>query len=742
MHNPQLAASDSVSFFCLVQRLFESFALRPDLGRALRASVAFVIPLLICHAMGRMSDAVFVAMAAQTIALPDLRGPYGTRLLILATMIVTVAVAAMLGVWAGGGLWSATLAMGFIALLGGAWRHLSADYGPPLSVSSALLFLLGLSQAGPLSTGLHLAGLILIGGAGAALLHIVVWPLRPQHPLRYAVAETWVAASDLVASMRPLPEEKGEDLGERERDLRAALDRTFVILGAAQGRRPTTLLRHLEDMRVEVVHLTMRALAFHTALEPLMARPEFARHLPTVDSVLKALSDAARSVAITIVTHRAVNFSVTEVRLQRCLHLIQVLTDEMGVPASGFQMAQAAAALDQIAQVLPRIRDALGETIDHAQGAGGFPARLPDLSRRPMRALAAWINPAAQLDPVLLRYSLRMAVLTMLAVLAYRGFAIPRGYWIAFTIVVVLQPDYGSTRKRAGERIVGTLAGSLLGSALLWIRMPVFLLDACAALMAFGFAYFLRRRYDIAIFFVTLMLVLIMGTMAPVHLDFTVTRLLCTVAGGVVALASALAFWPIWEGDKFNGLLAAAVRANGVYLQSLGTVLVNEQPPGHDLLMVKRRAENANREASASLQRLLAEPSSHIAAPERVIALTTYNQRITRALTAMAVHLPAKPVSKDDGLLTTMAAVQPIIETLAQAIEEKAGVSARTELNRQLNHLENSAACDASPMGLVWTHLAKGIAEIRAMALVLHAAEIIPTSRTVHSRRSDAEAMG
>ncbi len=752
------------------------------MGRAVRASVAFVIPLLICHALGRMGDAVFIAMAAQTIALPDLRGPYGMRLMILATMILTVAGAAMLGVLSGGSLAGAALAMGFLALLGGAWRHLSADYGPPLSVSSALLFLLGLSQAGDVAQALHLAGLIMLGGTAAALLHVVFWPLRPQHPLRYAVAETWVAASDVLAAMRPFPEEKGPPLEERESELRATLDRTFVILGAAKGRQSAELLKHLEDMRVEVVHLVMRALAFHGALEPLLRRATFARHLPTVDSVLKSLSDAARSVAITLITHRPVNASVTEVRMQRSLHLIQVLKETTAGADDPGLLAALHAALDQITLLLARLRKELADTIDQAQAPAGFPARLPDLSRRPVRSLAAWINPASQIDPVLLRYSLRMAVLTMAAVLLYRGLEITRGYWIVFTIVVVLQPDYGSTRKRAAERIFGTLAGAVLGSALLWIRLPVFAIDGLAWAMAFGFAWFLKRRYDIAVFFVTLMLVLVMGITAPVHLDFTLTRLLCTLAGGGVALLAALGydvavffvtlmlvlvmciaapvhldftltrllctlagggmallaalvFWPVWEGERFTSLLAAAIRANETFLQGIEVILENSAPPGHDLLMVKRRAENANRHAAASLQRLLAEPSSHHAAPERLIALTTYNQRITRALTAIAVHLPEDPAGLHDAVPGSVRRMQPLLKSLAQAIEQGGDGPAQAELKQQLAALEEEAPpSHASPATeLVWTQLAKGIAEIRAMTLALGAPD--PEPRTGRQRR-------
>jgi len=109
-----------------------------------------------------------------------------------------------------------------------------------------------------------------------------------------------------------------------------------------------------------------------------------------------------------------------------------------------------------------------------------------------------------------------MAVFTMLAVALYEVWNIPRGYWIAFTIMVVLQPDYGSTRQRAAARIGGTVGGIVLAGCLLELKLPLLALDAFATAMAFVFAYFLKRRYWLAIFFVTINLVLITETMSPV----------------------------------------------------------------------------------------------------------------------------------------------------------------------------------------------------------------------------------
>jgi len=497
----------------LRSRFIEYFELRTDAVRAFRGMVAFAVPLGLCHWLNRPAEAIFISTAALNLSLPDLRGAYPVRVGILATMILLAAGSAFLGVSCGGSTAGAVLGMGAVALLGGVWRHLSADYGPGMAVSSALLFLLGLSQPGAWPAALHQAELTGLGGAFAAALHGCVWLFRPQHALRYAVAETWVAASDLVAAMRPGTglddHSRSETIARLERELRAALDRTFVILGGAERRKPAKLIADLEEMRVEVVHLTMRVIACNISLEAMMSQPEFAGCLPVMDSVLKATSDAARSVAVTLIMHRPENLAASSVRLRRCQHLINAFDEQMTAVADDAATAQARAALSQVGRVLLRLPTTLEKTADHSPARLTLAASLPDIGNYSIRSVSSWIRPAPQPDPVLIRHSTRMAVFTMLAVALYMGFSIPRGYWIALTIMVVLQPDYGSTRQRAAARIGGTVGGSVLAGTLLWIQLPLFMLDGLAAAAAFVFAYFLKRRYWLAISFVTVNLVLV-----------------------------------------------------------------------------------------------------------------------------------------------------------------------------------------------------------------------------------------
>jgi hypothetical protein len=79
---------------------------------------------------------------------------------------------------------------GVMAVIAGILRHLSSDYGPPLSVPTVLIFLMA-SAAAPS----HADVLSHAVGALGILLQMALWPFRPQHPLRRATAECWQEAA-------------------------------------------------------------------------------------------------------------------------------------------------------------------------------------------------------------------------------------------------------------------------------------------------------------------------------------------------------------------------------------------------------------------------------------------------------------------------------------------------------------------------------------------------------------------
>ena len=702
--------------------LFQQESLNPSLTRALRGSVAFVLPLIVAQALDLSADAAFTAVGAQVVALTDVRGAYRSRLVILAVVTTAITAATLLGTLAAGHLLVSVLAIAALALLAGVARHLSGDYGPGLGVVAALLFIMALAIPSSRQPGWHHAAFALVGGLWGIALQSLLWPFRPQHALRQTVAEAWMAVSEALAALQSAPNEtpaaRNERLVQREHALRAAVDRAEATLSSARTRRTTSLINHLEELRVEAARLGSRVAALHASVELLAPHPGFARVAPALDSLRLALTNLTRSIAITILSHRPDNFGASEIRINRCIHLIDGLSDQMAaLPHEN--TALLLETLRQMRALLAGLKTTLGDTVDRGTARAGFPLRLPELSGFSSRALLAWLSPASRPDPLLVRHTLRMAAMTMAAIALYEYFDIPRGYWIAFTLIIVLQPDYGSTRQKAGQRILGTLAGSALASAFLWVRMPLPVLDALIAVTVFAFAYYQKQRYALAVFFITLMLVLLTETAGAVHLDFTISRLLCNLAGGGLAILASLLFWPSWEKERFPAAMAGAMRAADAYLAAMMTALAGGRAFDHELLHAKRRSETANSLAAASLQRMAGEPARRQSNIDRGTALLHGNTRITRAVTTLTLHLQAGRPLAAPSCARQLDLTRRVLATLAEIIA--ADGRAPTDVCAHIDALDDLMPDTDDPrLRLIHTQLAKIATELRAMTLAMN----------------------
>ena len=108
-------------------------------------------------------------------------------------------IAAALGSMSSQYLWMALLFAGVMAVIAGLLRHLSSDYGPPLSVPTVFIFLMASAALPGQADVVSHAVSTWAGGALGIVLQMALWPFRPQHPLRSATAECWQEAANLVS---------------------------------------------------------------------------------------------------------------------------------------------------------------------------------------------------------------------------------------------------------------------------------------------------------------------------------------------------------------------------------------------------------------------------------------------------------------------------------------------------------------------------------------------------------------
>jgi uncharacterized membrane protein YccC len=379
----------------------------------------------------------------------------------------------------------------------------------------------------------------------------------------------------------------------------------------------------------------------------------------------------------------------------------------------------------KVADVFPRVEASLRSTVDRASEKGAFSLELFDIDTWRMKSLASAIDLSLRFDPALVRYGIRSAALTMMGVWCAMELHLRHGYWLPFTMMIVLQPDYGSTRQRAAQRVLGTVAGSIVASVILLLSLPASVALAATAATGFAFNYCLKRSYGVAVVFVTLFVVLLTETGGRVDFSFAAERLATTTAGGLAALLAAFLFWPMWERDRFPSIFAGALRANAAYLDALVARILEGGQVDPATLQAKRRAESANSRAFSSLRRLSGDPKSRQEMIERAAALANGNQRLTRAMSGIILYLePGPGVPADRVLSEFRVKAGEALEVLARAAET--GESMRDErdtLRFALDRIQVAGAVrpsgDAGSRRTVWVlgQLGRASTELAAMLI-------------------------
>lgn len=627
----------------LKQYLLDAFSPTSlDLARAIRCTIGFMAPLVFESFLPAEWEAGYISLVALNVAMADIRGSYPLRVAVLVLMSLVFAVTGAVGGLAAGNVLACVLLAAGFSVVSGLWRHLSSEYGDSLGTVSLLVLFLTLGETSGWDAAKQHFISLLIGGGFGLLLQTAFWPFRPQHPLRRTAAESWLAAADLLETLAggddgTKPVEHGT-VAARELALREAVDRVALVLIQTSSKNRGFTAK-LEDLNLAAARLSVRVMALQTALEGAFA-PEALRALqPTLFPFFTNLKNICRSVGVTVVSRNPSHLAAMRVRAVRASGLLRVVRQHLrDGGGAGAQLEQIDQILSSLGEQIPRIAESLARTVDRAGERAAFPLELFDLNTWMLRPLASTLNLRRKVDPALVRHVMRLSLLTPLGVLVMKLLHLSYGFWLPFTSVVVLQPDYGSTRQRAGHRAIGTVVGTLFAGVLIWLGIPWAASLVVTGIAVFCFSYVTQRDATLGVFFVTIFVVLLIETGGSREFAPVLERTLATLVGSALALGASALLWPLWEKRRFPGLMASALRANAEYIERLGQSL--GQPADTDERKIgKMEAERANSEVFSSVRRMLGDPENQRERVEQAAALANGNQRLTRVMNLILVRL-------------------------------------------------------------------------------------------------------
>jgi uncharacterized membrane protein YccC len=346
-------------------------------------------------------------------------------------------------------------------------------------------------------------------------------------------------------------------------------------------------------------------------------------------------------------------------------------------------------------------------------------AQLPR-TLRPRNPLAI-LRANLRLSSIAFRHALRCGACLAIAVAGARASTMEHGFWIPMTTAIVLKPDFAGTFSFGLLRVIGTLLGLLLATALVhfafggdWQRI------ALLAVLCFGFRELTTVHYGIGVMLLTALIVVLLTFEGVAPGETMAARALGTSLGSALALLAYL-IWPTWERGRVQPALADMLDA---YRRYFAAVLDDSQRVRSD---IRALARSARSNAQASLDRLRGEPrrdSRLVALAEGVFANANRFIRAAMALEAARlgpVQLPARPAAAAFAARVD-ADLKRIVDSLRAGAMAHDDAGLRNELRVLSRAMEAAAGSeDERTLAAAWAEAGDRIVDsVRTLEHLLH----------------------
>lgn len=234
------------------------------------------------------------------------------------------------------------------------------------------------------------------------------------------------------------------------------------------------------------------------------------------------------------------------------------------------------------------------------------------------------------------RYSVRLALAMMAgAVIAQFLGDAGHGNWVLLTIAVVMRANYGITRARRDDRVIGTLIGCVVAAgAVAWA--PAGALVAVQGLAVVIIHSFVRLNYRLSSVAASVMALVSLHLIQPNLPAPILARLADTLIGAAIAHLFSFV-WPHWEFFDAPGIARRLLAR----LASFTEVALNAAAPTQDYRLARKDVIEAIAALSDSAGRMSVEPVAARKGLEEMAALLMAAHGYTAQLSAARLDIRA-----------------------------------------------------------------------------------------------------
>lgn len=614
-------------------------------------AIAAMVPLIWGLYTGHLEQAGWIALMAECICWVELKGDFQHRLKLLAGSSVLAIFFALLGSVSGNILWLSVLLMAVVGFISSLLKNIG-NRGSGLAICVYALFIF--CNAYPTDNWPELqerTALVAIGVGWNAFAAIAASLFTPaQRPYRRSVAIIWKSVAELAKAISQGwegigPRANEHNIYQKEKAIRTAIDGSLDLFEklAHESTEKDGHEHALAQVRKAAAIVGAQVMTISEELGNLHRNKLDSALRIKIFTLLRATQQTLDRMAVYTVTAEVAEEMILRSRINRLFKLTVLLRERLAE-----QDDEANTHILRIAQLAERNAKIIDAAFSHLQGIVNERSMIRSYSL--MKTIfilhpkywLRYIQLLFNFSTFTARYALRSAIAAALAMFIYKYWNIDHGYWIPFTLMIVMQTYFGATWVKARDRVIGTVAGGLVAGLFLKLPTGLYLQEALLFLTFIPMVVYLRTRYSLAAFFITVNLVLLFNINRELSSSLIITRALSTMAGAGIAIVAGFVLLPTWDKKYLPAHLAHAIYMN--YLYFLANIFPKEKE--QNWTKHKRKAESANSNAFDSFSRYMEEPTFRKKPFAIFYYIITHNIRITRELNNIQLEQPV-PEMKD-----------------------------------------------------------------------------------------------
>lgn len=679
-------------------REYRSFINSHNLNGAIRITIGITFPAILLGYFNNLSAGIVLSIGAMCVGNTDNPGPiHHRRNGMIACVIIIFLVTLLTGLVSSSPVMTGTLVFFFCFIFSmlGVYGNRASSIG----VNALLVMVLNLDRP---QEGWHIllnAAYVLAGGTWYTILSLLLYSFRPYKLTQQALGECVQATAEYLGikasfydrdldydkSYRRLMEQQ-VDVHEKQELIRELLfkSRSIVKDSTDTGRVLVMIFLDIVDLfeRVMTSHQDYQMLHRMFDDKGMSGDTDVSGNNGIMEQYAQVIRDMAAEldeIGIAIKSGRpSVETSFLSTRIRELRESLLRFRDERRTAENVEGFIGLRHILDSIQDIADRLHTLHGYTTYDRKVSKNFTAPVDYekfVSHQDISSKLLLEN--LSLHSNIFRHSLRVSIAVIAGYLVSRLLPFGHGYWILLTITVILKPAYSLTRKRNYERLVGTLAGALVGFILLWFIKDRTVLFVLMIAFMVGTYVFLRTNYLVCVTLMTPYVLLLFHLLYP-H-DFRTIlsdRVIDTAIGSAIAFLANIFLVPSWEHERIRDNMIAVIAANADYFRDISGAFLGRPASVGRYKLSRKNAFVALANLSDAFNRMLTEPRRQQRHTGRMHEFVVSNHMLTSHIATLSYYVLPAPAKYADP------AYQPVIDGVITRLENAVALlQEKTDIN-------------------------------------------------------------